>query len=334
MSGRTGFRIGLLSAAHVHAPGYAAALARLPGVTAVLVTDDDDERGRSFAVRHRVTWEPDVDKLGAAVDGFIICAENDRHRWWWERAAAWGRPVLCEKPLAISIEDGREMLRLAQTTGTPLFTALPVRTLAPVATLRTAVRTGELGEILAVFGTNHGYLPPGWFQDPRRSGGGAVMDHGSHVVDLIRWICGREPTEVSAEVGNRLYGRAVDDSGLLLMTLDNGGLATLDPSWSRLPGFPTWGDVTLEVVGTAGRAWLDPLAEHLHLFGADAVTHRYVGYGENMDDLLLKAFLEVVAGRPAPPTLATGADGFVGMAVSLAAYQSAADGRPVSVAQI
>jgi len=337
-AGRTGdgrrLTITLLSAAHVHAPGWAAALKRSPRVARVLVADDDRLRGRALADRVGVEFEPDIDRAVTVADGFVIAAENSRHRWWWEQVRERRRPVLCEKPLATRVEDGRAMVLEAEALGTSLWTALPVRTLPASGRLRDRVREGAVGRVLALLGTNHGYRPPGWFLDPAMAGGGAVMDHVSHVVDLMRWVTGGEPLEVSAETSRRLYDGSVDDAGLLLMAWSDGAIATLDPSWSRLRGFPTWGDVTLEVVGTEGRAWLDPLAEHVDLYTGEVPTHRYLGYGDDMDEGLLEAFLTVVAGQAPPATLATGADGFAAMAVSLAAYQSARDGRPVAVARL
>jgi predicted dehydrogenase len=326
--------VALLSAAHVHAPGWAAALKRCSRVGRVLVADDDRPRGEALADRVGVDFERDIDRAVAQADAFVIAAENSRHRWWWDQVRERRRPVLCEKPLATRVEDGRAMVLEAEALGTSLWTALPVRTLPASGRLRDRVRGGAVGRVLALLGTNHGYRPPGWFLDPELAGGGAVMDHVSHVVDLMRWITGGEPLEVSAETSRRLYGGSVDDAGLILMTWSDGALATLDPSWSRLRGFPTWGDVTLEVVGTEGRAWLDPLAEHLDLYQGEVPTHRYLGYGDNMDDGLLAAFLDVVLGKPPPATLATGRDGFVAMAVSVAAYQSAEQGRPVAVARL
>src|SRR5438094_400261 len=107
-----------------------------------------------------------------------------------------------------------------------------------------AIADGAIGEVLAVKGTNHGSLPPGWLTDPALAGGGAVMDHTVHVADLLRWILEREFVSVYAEIDTLLHpGLPVDDCGTLLLEMEGGVFASLDPSWSRPRTFPTWGDV-------------------------------------------------------------------------------------------
>ena len=69
-------------------------------------------------------------------------------------------------------------------------------------------------------------MPGGWFVDPALSGGGAVLDHTVHVIDVLRWLWGVEVTEIYAEIGDSLLhpGLGIDDAGLLSFTLSNGCL--------------------------------------------------------------------------------------------------------------
>lgn len=326
MSGE--IRVGVVSTAHVHARSY---LERLRAHPAVVITAiaGDAPRDREAAEALGVPWRPEAEGLGAETDAIVILSENAHHRRDLEAVARPGLYVLCEKPLAPTPEDGVRMLAAAGAAGVHLFTALPVRMLGSVTALRLTVATGRLGRIVAMAGTNHGTRPPGWFLDPVLAGGGAVMDHVSHVIDLMHLTIGGEPEAVRCLGGSRLYGGAVDDAGLLLLDWEGGVTATLDPSWSRPPGYPTWGDVTLELVGERGVARLDAMNGHLDFYGGaqDAPAHRHLGYGEDMDALLLTAFLQAARSGRAPEVLADARDGFRAAAVSWAAYRSWRTGR-------
>ena len=113
--------------------------------------------------------------------------------------------------------------------------AFPVRFHPVFVELKQVLDRGDLGRILSVECTNHGSMPGGWFIDSELSGGGAVIDHTVHVIDLLRWFWGAEVTEVFAEVGDSLVhpGLGIDDAGMLSFTLANGVYGTLDTSWSR-----------------------------------------------------------------------------------------------------
>src|SRR5574341_2540879 len=108
--GRTMIRIGIMSAAHVHAEGYLAILRSAKGVECVGIADDDPGRaatlGRDLGVR---VWPAYDDLLAQRPDGVIVCAENTRHRALVEMAAHAGVHVLCEKPLATTLTDARAM---------------------------------------------------------------------------------------------------------------------------------------------------------------------------------------------------------------------------------
>jgi UDP-N-acetylglucosamine 3-dehydrogenase len=125
-----------------------------------------------------------------------------------------------------------------------------------VARAREIVRGGALGRVLAVSGTNRGKIPGGWFLDPELAGG-AVMDHTVHLADLLRWMLDVEVNSVYAEVDSFFGAGETDDAAILTLELEggsfaDGAFATIDPSWSRGEGYPTWGDVIFRISGTSG----------------------------------------------------------------------------------
>ena len=238
-------RVGILSFAHVHAPQYAAVLAALDAADFVGVADDDASRGRDAAGRFGVRYFEDARELFGAVDAVVVCSESRNHHRDVVAALEGGAHVLCEKPIATAVEDARAMIRASEVTGRQLRTAFPVRYLPAIRHAREAVRSGGIGRVLAVSGTNRGQAPGGWFLDSELAGGGALMDHTVHVADALRWILGAEVGSVYAEVGTFFGSHEVDDGAILTVefeggTIADGAFATIDPSWSRGDGYPTW----------------------------------------------------------------------------------------------
>jgi predicted dehydrogenase len=323
-------RIGILGVAHGHAFSYAACLRAVPGVELVGVADDDAARGGGFAQQFgsRFFAAPEA-LLAEGLDGAVICAANAHHRPLTELAARHTPNILCEKPIATTLADAQAMIDACEAAGAQLQIAFPVRFAPPVAQLRQLLRGGSLGQVYALKTTNHGQMPGGWFVEKALSGGGAVIDHTVHVIDLLRWFFDAEVTEVFAEVGERLLHPdvAIDDAGMLSFALSNGAYGTLDTSWSRPAAFPTWGDVTIEVVAERGWARLDAFAQQLEVYSNPAGKAQWVGWGGDMDAGLIADFVAMIRERRAPSI--TGRDGLKALEVALAAYQSAATGAVV-----
>lgn len=325
-------RIGILSVAHGHAHSYVSCLKRIDGVQVVGVADEDEARGASFAERHGIPRFATPEALLAeGLDGVVICAANAHHRPLTELAARHTRHILCEKPIATTLADAEAMIAACERAGAKLQIAFPVRFAPPVVQLQELLRSGALGQVYSLKTTNHGQMPGGWFIERELSGGGAVIDHTVHVIDLLRWFFDAEVTEVFAEVGESLLhdGLGIDDAGMLSFTLSNGAYGTLDTSWSRPASFPTWGDVTIEVVAERGWARLDAFKERLAVYSDRVGKAQWVGWGGDMDLGLMRDFVAMIAEGRAPSI--TGHDGLKALEVALAAYESAARGEPVAL---
>jgi predicted dehydrogenase len=323
-------RIGIMSFAHMHAHAYASAANELEEITLAGVADHDQERAASAAATYGTNAFPSYEALLASnIDAVVIGSENSRHLELTRMAAQAGKHVLCEKPIATNAEDGREMIRICQEAGVQLMTAFPCRFSPAVNRLKAAVESGEIGKVLAIRGTNRGRCPFGWFVEKELSGGGAVIDHTVHVADLIRWITGAEFTNVYAEISSGIHKQEWEDTGFLTMELSNGAFATLDCSWSRPNAFPTWGDVTMAFVGEKGTLTLDMFAQHLVHYRDGERSVNWLGWGDDIDLLMVKAFAKCISEGQTVPI--SGEDGLRAVEVALAAYQSVATGQPANV---
>ncbi|HBZ82429.1 MULTISPECIES: Gfo/Idh/MocA family protein [Brevibacillus] len=322
-------KLGIISVAHMHAYSYANAIGKLAGVQLVGVADEDEARGKEAAEQWGVPFYHDYRELLAAdVDAVIITSENAKHHEHTVAAAKAGKHILCEKPLATTLAAAQEMIEICREQGVILQTAFPVRFHPAVVRAKQLVEQGKVGRIMAIRGTNRGQNPGGWFVDPAKSGGGAVIDHTVHVVDLMRWFMGVEVREVYAEVDSKFSPTPIDDCGILTMEFENGVFATLDCSWSRNKTFPVWGDVTMEIIGTEGTISLDAFSQKLDVYSNDKGL-KWVNWGDDMDSQLVSDFVASVREKKAPSV--TGEDGMRAVEVALAAYQSAESKQPVVI---
>lgn len=325
-------KIGIMSFAHMHGMSYAASLKSLPGAELSAVWDDDAKRGRAAAKKFGVPFAADLPEfLGRGLDGVIICSENVKHRAMVEAAAAAGKWILCEKPLATTVEDAKAMVEACRRAGVGLGTAFPCRHAQPVMAAKAQLDAGALGEVYAVTCTNHGQSPGGWFADEALSGGGATMDHTVHVADLLRWMLGREFKKVYCELGNQLHkgSLATDDLGSVHMEMEGGVQVSHVASWSRPRSFYTWGDVTMEFIGEKGVMWVDAFNQKVTVFSDKLMRPFWAGWGDNPDTGLVGDFVDAVREKRAPS--ATGVDGLRATEVTAAAYKSFKTGKMVRV---
>ena len=327
---KTGPKIGMISFAHMHAQSYANALNTL-GVGIAGIYDDDAARAEKMAEQFGTQAFGSLDELFAEnLDGVIVCSENSNHRGHVLAAAGKVPNILCEKPIATTVEDAREMISACEQAGSKLQIAFPVRFAPPVQKLKAVLDAGTLGRLISAKCTNHGKMPDGWFTDKAKAGGGAVMDHTVHVIDVLRWALGTEVTEVYAEIGHGLlHDTEIDDAGMLSFRLGNGVYGTLDTSWSRPENYATWGDVTIEILGERGIATVDAFDQKLTLTSAPAQKTEWVPWGSDADLGLVKDFVEMIETGREP--LITGTDGLKALEVALAAYRSAEETKPVAL---
>jgi predicted dehydrogenase len=321
-------KIAILGIAHMHGYSYVRALKRMNDIEITGLFDEDRSRMSTACKELGVKPCEHPEELVAGSDGVIVTSENSTHRKFVEIAAKAGKHVLCEKPIATSVDDAEAMIEICHRNNVKLQMAVPVRYSASVRKAREIITGGLLGEVVSLVGTNHGRMPGGWFTDPVLGGGGAVMDHTVHVVDIVRWLLNCEFTEVYATYGTLIHDIPVEDCGLEMFKLSTGQYMTLDCSWSRPKAHPYWGDVTLHIVGTRGTLFLDVFNSKIEVYSNEK-GNRWENYGDNLDSLMIEEFLKVLKEGKEPFT--EGNDGLQSLKVVMAAYRSFREGKVVEV---
>jgi len=318
----------VLSAAHVHTDAYVRAVGRNPGAELIGFFDGDPARAAEFSEKHGVrAFDSAEELLGRGPDVAIVCAENTRHAHCVRMAAEHGVDALCEKPLGVDREDMLGMLSFCEQRGVRLMTAHCNRYIPAFHEAAQAVKDGKIGELIAVFATNKGTMPGGWFTDRALSGGGCAIDHTVHVADLMNHLLGTTPETVFARAGHNLFQMDVEDCAVVTMRYPGNVLVTLDASWSRTPSFPYGRDLTLRFVGTRGSIFVDYFAESNRIYAPGERILRY--FGGDKDQLMIDDLVRCY--RTGTPFPITGRDGYDAAIVAEAAYRSITSGREVAL---
>jgi predicted dehydrogenase len=321
-------KIGMISFAHPHAVTYLQKLAMMPDVEVAGLADGRFERVKPQLEGRNLRYYTDYyDLLATDIDAVIVCSENVHHARITIDAALAGKHVLCEKPLGVTREQMDAMIDACRNRGVQLMTAFPNRYVPAVQEAGRAIERGDIGKVLMIKGTNKGAMPGSWFIEKSLSGGGAMLDHSVHVMDIMRWILKSEVREVYAEYGTLFHELDIDDAGMVHVKFDNGTLAVLDTSWSRAKAFPYSRDLSLEIVGTEGTIVVDDTSQVNEIYSNVSKYPRWSYWGEDRNYLMLRDFIEAVRdGKPVP---ITGEDGRRAATTALMAFESARTGYPV-----
>lgn len=330
MKKKSPIKIGIMSFAHMHAASYARCLQELPEVIFAGIADEDTARARKMGKLYKVEVFPKYeDMLASDIDAVIVCSENSNHRKHVVTAAQNEKHALCEKPLAASKHDAEAIIEVSKRSNTKLQVAFPCRYHSAFRRLKQIVDAGQIGKILAIKATNQGICPGGWFVDKELAGGGAVMDHTVHVLDLMRCLVDSEVAQVYAEIDNRMYKGNVDDTGIISIDFKNRVFATIDCSWSLPKHSPFWGNVKLDITGTDGTARMDMFAQKIDLISDKTGKYTYEYWGDDIDLAMVKAFVRSIADDTEVEI--SGDDGLKALEVALAAYESSETGRTVEL---
>lgn len=324
-------KVGMLSFAHGHAKGYFQALTKRDDVQFVGISDERKSRVNDIVKKHSVTYfENYQDLLKTDADLIIINSENANHAKHTIAAAKAGKHVMCEKPLGINIEEMKKMIETCRESNVQLMTGFANRYIPTIVETKKVIDDGELGEIIAIKATNKGTIPTGWFLNEDFSGGGAMLDHSVHVADILNWILSSPIEKVYAEKGT-LFNQelATDDSGMICMKFQNGVIATLDTSWSRVKSYPNRRDFTMEFIGTEGTLLIDYFKQITEVYSQQLTQAEWSYWGDDKNELLINDLIERLKSNE--KVAITGEDGLASSEIAIAAYESVEKKKVIKV---
>ncbi len=222
------------------------------GVRVVATADTDLERARRIAERHGCPWYSDYREVleRPDVNTVVIVLPHALLAEVAIAAAKAGKQILCEKPMAINVRQGEQVVGAADAAGVLLMIGGQHRYRAVVRTMQQLVAAGEIGrpylieEVRKTPGFGPGY--PTWYRKVELTGGGVLQNSTSHSLDLIRFVMQREITAVSAVLGRYVHDIEGEDSGILTLRFDDGSIGVTIQSWKAYGS-------RVEVTGTDGQ---------------------------------------------------------------------------------
>lgn len=326
---------GLIGASTIAADHMIGAIRAQRGHAVVGVASRSAERAAQYAAEHGIDRSHGsvAALLGdPAVQAVYVSSDNELRHGQVLAAAAAGRHVLCEKPLALTVEQALDMVKECRAAGVVLGTNHHLRNAATHLRMRELVRAGAVGQPLFARISHAIRLRPqlqGWRLD-RPEAGGVLFDIGVHDVDALRFILGAEPVEaVGLAQQGPLSRNGVADGVMAVLRMDNGVLAQMHAAFTV--GHAGTG---IEIHGPKGT-----------LIGRDVMTQLpggelllRTGAGEqtiavehhSLYERGVAAFCAALRGEG--PPAATGEDGVRSLAAAAAVAQACRTGRAVAIA--
>jgi predicted dehydrogenase len=348
MNNRIG--IGVISFAHGHSNVYCQVLKNFDDVQLVSAWDDNLERGQAAAQSHGMQFcaSPDQVLNDPAVDAVIITTETNRHADFVERAAAAGKHILLQKPMATTLADCDRIIAAVHQYGVKFSMAYQMRHDPVNQKIHELIHSGAVGKI-AYVRRRHSIpvlLDPGFVNGPSRwhmdpvANVGMFFDDAAHATDWFYWMLG-QPRSVMAQIGNIVTDVAPDDNGVAIFRFEKGIIGILDNSSTTIAAIST-----TEVYGTEGTIVQDhgdlPSTNSPRPEPASALRMLRKGDQQwtEFDFAIPKSHAERLANVPRPfinyvrgitDQTISAEEGRVGVEMLIGAYRSSAEGRLVEL---
>lgn len=331
-----------------HAPEYL----ENPSCNIVGFFDEIPARAESYAEKFGgKAFNTIQELLNSGVDAVSVCTSNTTHAEISIQALNAGVHVLCEKPMATTLEDCQRMVEAAERNGKFLMIGQNQRLAKAHVKARKLIESGEIGKILT-FRTTFGHPGPeswtgqknSWFFDKTKAAFGAMADLGVHKTDLIHFLTGDVITEVTAQLGtlDKKYPDgtpiSVDDNAYCIYQTRGGIIGTLHVSWT----FYGDEDNSTVLYGTDGviRCYDDPKYSLIvekrdggrAYYILDQMTsNKEQTSGARTNTGVIDAFVNCILTNT-PPAI-SGREVMKAMKVIFAAEESAQNGKKVTVVQ-
>jgi len=243
----SGLRVGVIGCGLI-AASHAANLVKDPRAAVTAVTDLDPDRAATFAERFahngRAAVRADAAGVIAEVDAVYVCTWTSDHPQLVMTAAEAGRAVFCEKPLAVDLAGAIEMTEAVERAGVVNQVGLVLRRSPAFRYLHHLVGQQDSGPVMNVVFRDDQYLPTQgmygstWRADRAKAGGGTLLEHSIHDLDLLDWLIG-PIVEVSARIGTVHGLDGIDDQATVTLIGRDGAHAALISVWHDVLSRPS-----------------------------------------------------------------------------------------------
>jgi predicted dehydrogenase len=275
MSSATQVGVGLVGTGFI-GNAHAEAFSLSPVASVRAVASRSAEHAAEFAGRWGIpAWHADYRELVERPDVDLVCvgAPNYLHREIVVAAAAAGKHVVCEKPLARTLAEADEMIAACAAAGVKLMYAEDICFAPKYVRAKELADEGALGRVYLVRQSEQHFGPHSdWFWNPDLAGGGVLMDMACHGIEFARSVHGKPAVvSVSADIGTFVHHdrTRAEDHAIVTVLFEDQRAGLIEASWARPGGV----DDRAEIVGSGGVTHADLLR------GSSLTTFSNVGYG-------------------------------------------------------
>jgi len=195
--------------------------------------------------------DPDVDVVDVGLPNFL-------HRVASEIAAENGKHVICEKPLARSVDEAKAMLYAVERHGVIGCYAENQVFIPQITRAKEMIEAGAVGKVFWIRSREAHFGPhSAWFWNPELAGGGVLMDMGCHSVEVARYLIGKRPIEAYAWGATLVHETKAEDNSLALVKYEGEELGQSENSWAAHGGL----DLRFEIYGSDGAIFIDNTRE-------------------------------------------------------------------------
>jgi UDP-N-acetyl-2-amino-2-deoxyglucuronate dehydrogenase len=233
---------------------FAAAIHSIPNARLVAVAGRNEEKARGFAAKEGCEAAANHHELLSRDDIDIVCVttSSGSHAEYCSDAIRAGKHVFVEKPLAVSTQDASALVGMAESHGVTFTSVCQRRFEAHYVSAKKAVDEGKLGKLLLIEALSPLHRTQDYYDSaPWRvaagEGGGALMNQGIHLVDLMLWF-GGEPRTVYGKISTQIHTIEPEDMATAIVAFENGAMGTVLSTTNIHPGFPP----TMKIYGERG----------------------------------------------------------------------------------
>ncbi len=299
----------------------------------VAVADTDPKRAtKAAAILGIERWTTDYHELlgWEDIDAVDICTTESTHGSIASKAAAAGKHVLVEKPIATTLEDADRIISAARGTDVQLMVGHTLHFYERSVSAKAAIDSGEIGDPVYIrFSMGGGFWRQDWTGNrisPTNTGGN-VITNGVHATDLCNWWLGARPVSVYGQARNITSSQLeMNDYFMITVKYDNGAIAVMDTSRANVPRSARESSIT--ILGTDGEITTGTQHDNQWLHNDDGLSSFNLDIQYAFDQEIAAFESCVVDGTPPP---VTGQQGRIALEMCLAVEQSIMSGKVVSI---
>lgn len=241
-------KVGLIGAGFI-GQVHARSLSKLSEASLEMVYDINVESSQRIAKEYEAKVADSFETIIKHCDAIVLAVPTDVRHTYLEKAFKTGKPILCEKPLARTVEEGEWILRNVKSTHCIFTVGHVVRFFPEYVNIRNQVLKGKVGDVCEVRSFRGGPLPDwsSWFKSFKRSGG-SILDLAIHDIDFWIWVLGKVK-KVSARSLDRSEN-ITKDHCYVLLSFENGALVHIEATWAYPPNSPF--RTSVELTGSKG----------------------------------------------------------------------------------